>query len=647
MKPENVLLSGDAAVVTDFGIAKALSASRTKAPGGTLTQVGTSLGTPAYMAPEQAAADPATDHRADIYSLGCLAYEMLAGAPPFAGRPAHQLFAAHMSEAPAPLGSHRPDAPPVLVAMVMRCLEKDPARRPQSAREVLQSLEGVTSGAHAAGGLLRRRWWAPAAVLLMATVAASAWFLKGQGTPNGGAGGSGARSLAVLPFVNANGDTASDYFAVGMSDEVAGVLAKLPELRVASRRSVDVVSAKQLSPQEMGRALGVGLLLEGTVRRAGDRVRVTAQLTNAADASIRWTKSYDRTTRDAFQLQDDIASAIAGELRLALGGAAAAASRAGRTTNKEAYDLYLRGRYTAAAGTEAALRQAIGYYERALELDPGFSRAHAGIGLAWLSLADAFVPAAEAYPHAVDAARRALALDSLLAEAHTAYGYATAVLTFDTAAVRSVRRAVELDPNSADVRWLHGQLLCWYLVNRCADGIRETEKAVELDPLSPLPQWSLAASHYFAKRYDEAIAVRQRLHEVDPRFFVFEDWAAASWREKGDFARAAREYEAVQHLWPLPLHGRGVTYARMGRADDARSVAREMERVRASGGHVTPDFIAMIYASVGDADRAFHWLEQARKEKSAWLFFLGVLPEYEPIRGDPRYAAFVRSLNPR
>jgi eukaryotic-like serine/threonine-protein kinase len=645
IKPENVLLSGDAAVVTDFGIAKALSAARTQTPGGTLTQVGTSLGTPAYMAPEQAAGDPATDHRADLYALGCVAYEMLTGAPPFAGRPVHQLFAAHMNEVPKPLAAQRADVQRPLAELVMRCLEKDPARRPQSAREVLQSLDGVTSGAHATDSATKGRWWLGAAALTV-SLAVGGWLLLRGTSSDANTGGSGSRSVAVLPFANASRDTASNYFADGMSDEVAGVLAKLPDMRVASRRSVDVVREKQMSPQEIGKALGVGLLLEGTVRRVGDRVRVSAQLTNAADGTVRWSQSYDRAAGDAFQLQDDISSAIARELQVALSGTALAVSRAGRTDNAEAYDLYLRGRYAAATVTEAGMRQALVLYARALALDPKFAKAQAEIGIVWIFLADDFEPSAEAYPRVLEAARRALAMDSLVAEAHAAYGYATTALTLDTAGLGAMRRATELDPNSAQLHLLYGQAVCWLAGDNCAEGVRQMEKAVALDPLSALPRWGLASTLYSAKRYDEAIAAQQRLRELDPRFFAFDDWAAASWREKGDYARALQAYQAAQPLSSRPLYGLAVTYARVGRTEDARRIARELERLRGQR-HIFPDGIAMIYASLRDGDRTFEWLERSRRERSAWLMGVTVLPEYAPIRGDPRWAAFVRSLRSR
>ncbi len=649
IKPDNVLLSGGAAVVTDFGIAKALSASRTEAPGGTLTQLGTSIGTPAYMAPEQAAGDPGTDHRADIYAFGCVAYEMLSGASPFGDRSPHQLFAAHMTETPVRLTQKRSDTPPNLAAMVMRCLEKDPAKRPQSAREILQALDTVSRGEGAApAGVTRRRWLIAA---VGAGLLAAATFLTLRPSPGSETGRSGAgieqvRSVAVVPFVNTGGDTASVYFANGMSDEIAGVLAKVPDLRVASRRSVDVVAAKQLSPQEMGKELGVGSLLEGTVRRVGDQLRVRAQLTSTTDGIVRWSQSYDRVASNAFQLQDEIAGAIVGELRLALGGEGLASARAGRTASSEAYDFYLRGRHAANPGTEQGLRQAIGYYQQALSVDPGFAKAQAGIGLAWVVLADAYVPSAEAYPLAREAARRALSLDSLLADAHAIYGYSTVAMTLSRAGLPQLRRAIELDPNSADWRYLYAQVLCVFDPPRCGEAAAEARHAIALDPLSPMPRMSLASILYYSRRYDEAIEAQRALHALDPRFLYFDDFGAASLREKGELDRAVEQYLKAQLLSEVPLFGLAVTYARMGRSDESRRIARELERLRASR-YVPPDAIAMIYASLNDRGRAFEWLARARSERSLLYASIVTAPEYDPIRGDPRFVTMVREVKSR
>jgi serine/threonine protein kinase len=289
IKPENVLLADEAAVVTDFGIAKALSASRTSAPGGTLTQVGTSLGTPAYMAPEQAAGDPNTGHCADIYAFGCVAYELMTGAPPFAYKQPHQLFAAHMKEVPIPVQAKRPDCPPELAALIMKCLEKDPENRPQSARDLLRLLDTGT-GQRAAPPRGKAKWSnrrevivSAVLAIIVAIAAAIAAYVKRDAVD--------IRSLAVLPFVNVGGDTANAYFAEGMADELTTELSKVPGLTLASRSAAFRFRGQNVDVRAVGKELGVGAVLEGTVRRAGDRLRLSAQLSNATTGKLLWTDS--------------------------------------------------------------------------------------------------------------------------------------------------------------------------------------------------------------------------------------------------------------------------------------------------------------------------------------------------------------------
>ena len=281
IKPENILLSGDAAVVTDFGIAKALAASKTQAPGGTLTQVGTSIGTPAYMAPEQAAGDPATDHRADLYALGCIAYELLAGVPPFADRTPHQLFAAHMTETPAPLVSRRADVPPALAHLVARCLEKDPDARPQKARAVLAALDdatgpaAVTAGVSAGGAPRRQVLLAGGAVALVAALGLGSWVLRTRASmpvaastsADAAAPALAANGIAVLPFESL-GDSADAYFADGITDAVRGRLMQLSGVRVIARASAQQYRGTTKPPAQIARELGVRYLLTGTVRWA-------------------------------------------------------------------------------------------------------------------------------------------------------------------------------------------------------------------------------------------------------------------------------------------------------------------------------------------------------------------------------------------
>ena len=307
IKPENVLLTGGTAMVTDFGIAKALTAATGEGQGG-LTSLGVVLGTPAYMAPEQGAGDSAADHRVDIYAFGCLAYEVLTGAPPFVGRPPAAMIAAHAIEAPEPIARRRRDVPPALADLVMRCLEKEASDRPQSAAEVVQALDAVPSG-----GRAPRRWTLAIITAALAVIAGLAVvFSSRQGTATGEAGT--LHSVAVLPFVNTGGDPEDEYFSDGMTDELAHALAGLPDIRVAGRTSSYAYKGKAATVQDIGRALGVKGVIAGTVRRAGDRLRLTVQLSSAADGFQRWSHEYERQSSDVFALQDELTRAIVAEL---------------------------------------------------------------------------------------------------------------------------------------------------------------------------------------------------------------------------------------------------------------------------------------------------------------------------------------------
>jgi TolB-like protein/tRNA A-37 threonylcarbamoyl transferase component Bud32 len=312
IKPENILISGGAAVVADFGIAKAISASRTQdgALSTGITQAGASLGTPAYMSPEQALGDASTDHRADIYAWGIVAWELLGGAHPFAHHSTMQsLVAAHIAEAPPSLAARRPELPTALTQLVMRCLDKDPMRRPDSATEILAGLEGTTpvSIGTVPPGAKRSKVVVAAAVLT--ALAIGAVFFAGRGPSMATAE---ERSLAVLPFTATGGDTANAYLAEGIADEVSNTLAQIPGLRLAGRSSAARFAGKNATAQEVGAALNVSTVLDGTVRRVGNQIRVSVEMSDGRDGSVIWREQYSRATNDVFAVQDEIARAIAG-----------------------------------------------------------------------------------------------------------------------------------------------------------------------------------------------------------------------------------------------------------------------------------------------------------------------------------------------
>ncbi|MGH7637925.1 MAG: protein kinase domain-containing protein, partial [Gemmatimonadaceae bacterium] len=441
IKPENVLLSGDAAVVTDFGIAKALANARRggdeardaerphvrQAGNATITQIGVSVGTPAYMAPEQISADPSIDHRADIYSFGCLAYELISGAPPFQAASVHALFSAHIGETPAPLHDRNADVPDRLAALIARCLEKDPARRPQSAREILQDLQAAAPAPTGFARFVRRLHprvragaMAALAIVLVAGlyIATRAIFSPATDLP----------AIAVIPFVNLSGDASDQYLADGVADGLSTALGRVRGIRVASRTlGYRYRGRRDLDAREVGRELGVAYVLLGSVQRAGSRLRVSAQLVNAEDNREVWAQSIDGAANDAFAVQDSITSLVVGSMprRLAPGDSAeqARAARVG-TTNPQAYDLYLRGRYLLLR-RGAGVRQALDYLSRAIGHDSGFADAHASYAVA-LQLLPYFerINVDSLNRIAIPAANRALGVDSTIAQAWTALGLA-------------------------------------------------------------------------------------------------------------------------------------------------------------------------------------------------------------------------------
>src|SRR5437016_946123 len=404
LKPDNVLLSAGSAMVTDFGVAKALSASSNAEHAG-LTSLGVALGTPAYMSPEQASAEPSVDHRADIYSFGVLAYELLTGQPPFAGRTPQNLLAAHVAEAPEAINKRRASLPPALAALVMRCLEKRPADRPQSASEVVHALDDITtpgggmtptgtaaapSSCAARGG--SRRWGAIAAAVVLVIVIAS-WLLA---TRTGGGGGAAKlRSIAVLP-TDIGADTADAFLADGLSSDLTTKLSKIPGLSVRAYSPLSVMRGRTV--REAGKELGVGAIVTVRMARSGTQLRATASLVDAANDDLLWSEAFEASDQDQFALQDELVSAIAAAPNLSLSPATTTAVRARGTNSNEAHELVQRARLETDQFTAASLRAAISHAAAAIALDSTYADAWAALADAWGYTADDFVSAATAGP---------------------------------------------------------------------------------------------------------------------------------------------------------------------------------------------------------------------------------------------------------
>ena len=651
IKPENVLLADEAAVVTDFGIAKALSASRTNAPGDTLTQVGTSIGTPAYMAPEQAAGDPDTDHRADIYAYGCVAYELLTGAPPFAYKQPHQLFAAHMKEAPVPVRTKRPDCPPELAGLIMKCLEKDPESRPQSARDLLRNFDTGTGRNTAEALLIRER---PsmrqvafgAAIVVVVAVAAAFGALRGREAAD-------IRSLAVLPFENVGGDTANAYFADGMADELTSELAKVPGLTLASSSAAFRFRGQNVDVKSVGKQLGVGAVLEGTVRRAGSRLRLTAQLTNAATGKLLWTESYEQQAQDVFAVQDSVTRAIVAALKVTLGSDSLPASVAltpasQGTKNLEAYDLYLRGRYLWARRGAGSITKAIDAFQQAINKDPQFARAHAGLTMA-MSVLPMYTPMAldSLVPAGLAAGRRAIALDPNLSDAHLGYANMLIYQYKWPEVEEHFKRALALDPANATAHQWYGDYL--YIIGRVGEAVPELRRAAELDPLSPVLNNDVGFALRHAGKYEEAVEAAKRATELDPNFiWAFQNMAGALYESgKTDSAIAVLEKRDSREL----SDGDGAAilisaYLRAGRRDDAERVLESVRAVRRSAPEGLDLVLGMAHGAMGNIDSAFYWVGRSVDRHEGYLFASSVscAPSLAGLRTDPRFEDLLKRL---
>lgn len=520
IKPENILLAGRTAVVTDFGIAKAVNAARAPAMGSTLTLAGTSLGTPAYMAPEQVAGDPEVDARADLYAWGLVAYELLAGAHPFADKPGAQaLMAAQLTEAPSPLQAQSPALPPLLTSLVMACLAKDPGARPPSARVLVEALETLTTtsgdvalfetrpAALTAGMAFRSRWvrLGAGAMVVLAVLAVAAMLRRDRGPT----AAKGPVRVAVLPFENL-GDSADAYFADGVSDAVRGKLAALRSLRVIARNSSVSYRHTTKTPRRIGEELGVDFLLTGTVRwqrpaGGSSRVQVSAELIVVGDASTKWQQPFDAALTDVFQVQADIAGRVAEALDIALGVGERQELAQRPTQNVAAYDAYLRGDAAGADNTVARLRRAIAAYEEAVALDSTFALAWAGLASAHSRLY--YISASSATPAEATAAREAaehaLALAPSNPEAHVAMGhYQYFVLGNHGRSLAEDSIALSLAPR--DARYLREVAGDEQGLGRYESARVHLEQAVQLDPRSARNSAALGWVLTFLRRYPEA-----------------------------------------------------------------------------------------------------------------------------------------------
>ena len=605
VKPENILFADDHALLADFGIAHVASAPGVEP----ITKSGVALGTPEYMSPEQAAGDDEVGVSTDIYALACVVYEMLAGHPPFKGSSAIATMAKHVTEKPRPLRSLRPEVPSAIEHAVMRALSKMPSQRYATVAEFTAALSKVS-----ASGSRR---------------AATA-----------------TRSIAVLPFVNASPDPDNEYLSDGITDELIDAIAKVEGLRVASRTSVFALKGRPQDVRAIGALLDVSEVLEGTVRRSGQELRITAQLTSTEDGSLIWSQRYDRHLDDVFAIQDEIARTIVNTLRSTSFGSSAEQPISRGTDNVQAYSLYLRGRYAWNKRSQEGVVEAVRYFEQAIAADPGYALAYTGLADAYaLQLDYRNVAVHEGFERAKSYARKALELDESLAEAHASLAWSLFIYDWDwQAAAAEFRRAVQLDFQYATAHQWYGFLLASQ--GRFEEALVEAHSAQESDPASISIRRSLGYTYFYARRFEQAKYHLSRAVAMNPD-------AEESYRVLGLIQTFAGDHEEAERTLCEALELRGAaTYtsvtlalarARAGDTSYAEETLKLLEQKRRED-YISPVELATLNIALGRNQDALDWIDKAFDERRGWLAYLNVHPVVDPLREEPRFRQMVEKM---
>ncbi len=633
VKPENLLLTTDGStLVADFGVARAWSDT------GGLTVTGVVVGTPAYMSPEQAAGERALDARSDIYALGCVLYEMLAGQVPFSGASAQALLAKRLSE-PAPLLSSARDVPPGVEQAVSRALARSPADRYSTAADLARALlasqesfHDVPAPRHGRG--IRRRWLAAGLVAALATGIALVRRLTSAAH-----GPSLTATAAVLPFADLSERKDQAYFCDGLTDELITTLSRVEGVHVAARTSSFQFKGREVDVRDVGRQLQVGAVLEGSVRRSGNHLRIAAQLVSTRDGYQLWADAYDRDLSDVFAVQEDIARAIIAALRVKLGARGATALRARPTGDLAAYDLYLKGRFAWNQRTAVGMREAVRYLEQAVSRDSGF-------GLAWAPLADAYVlaipyagaPRATTWSRARAAAARALAVDSTVGEAYTALAYGAMIYDYDwPTAEASFRQAIAVDPTYPTGHQWYGDFL-WGR-GRLDEALQQMQTAQRLDPLSLVIGTEVGQTYYLMRRFDQAEARLQEVLKLDPNYPHSLYIIGLVYLQQRQYREAIASLRRSLDLggFQEDLAG-GLAYAYGASGDRAAAIryTAELQQRLANGG-VGPFAVALAYAGQGDLSRAFDYLNRAISARDIFLPEDFFDPLLDPLRADARF----------
>ena len=653
LKPQNIMIDRDGnARIMDFGIARSI-----KEKG--ITGAGVMIGTPEYMSPEQAEAKE-VDQRSDIYSLGIILYEVVTGRVPFEGDTPLSVAMKHKGEVPKDPRELNAQVPSDLSRVILKCMEKDKTNRYQTPEEILSELNKIEKGIPTTERVIPktkpstsreitvtlrlRKFLIPVSVVAALVIAAVIiWQLlpKGETVP----APLDKPSIAVLPFEDLSEKKDQSYFCDGLADELINRLTNIEKLRVPARTSSFSFKDKELGIQEIGKALNVEMVLEGSLRKAGNKLRITAQLVNVADGFPVWSEKYEHDEADIFLLQDEISLAIVDKLKVKLLGEEKERIVKRHTDNLEAYNLYLQGRFFWNKRGEEALKKSVDYFEQAIKKDPAYALAYAGLADSYITIGDwQLLPSKEVFPKARAAVLKALEIDDELAEAHNALAAIKKYYDWDwTGAEKEHKRAIELNPNYPTAHQWYAEFL--FAIARFDEAVAEAKRAQELDPLSPIIYYSGGTVFYFSRQYDKAIEQFKKALNLDPTFPNAHGYMGLCYIQKGMYEDAIAELledMTLEGIDPKLIAEAQNIYATSGIKGVFLMSLSDLKKASEQA-YVDPISLAGLYAFLDEKDQAFEWLEKAYEERSPMLVYI-TDPLYDNIRSDPRFKAILKKM---